>query len=272
MQQTFLKGRLLSRVPAKLRPRVLLATGKGVLKNMAKYAFSTPHGVKANCYSFFLTFHPTKWRNRLEKLQPGYRCPGDHPPLDFARPAVVKQQLLHRIQCDNPHAVFHLPPPPGGYPPKLLQMRLPPGFVLGVGIVGPQDYHFLRREGIAEILASPTWRRIWKNSNQNVNMNTQLTQAKNAGHKYCWAHVAGWSGRVKLKDGNNKLILNPVHQFDTGKNVRRLRENRCSHAYSGLTYDRTVGFFLIKVHSAVPDVAPLPNIQEVQQALRNVLG
>ena len=262
------KQGLLSNMPAHLRQRIKTARGRGVMPSMSKYAFSTPVGVSANCYAFFLSFADRDWRLRQRKLQPGYNCndAAATTPLQFPDRMLVSKQLHHRILCDNPDAVHFLNPGASGYPPSLLTMPLPGGFVLGIGIVGDHDFHFLRREGVEETLNSPVWKKVWNASNQNVNINRQLIAAREAGEKYCWAHIAGWSGRVKLVDASHKIITNPVHVGDRGKNVRRLKQNRCNHVYSD-TYDTTVGFFVVKAGVAAP-IGNLPNQNAVTRQLK----
>ena len=266
-----------------LQRAVMRARTKGVLRNISKYAFATPHGVKANCYAFFLTLPDQQWQDRLNKTQPGDSCgyPWAKTRLHFASRGTASNQLIRRVACDNPGVVNYIHPTSHGYRNYILNMKLPRGYILGCCIVGGQDYHFCRREGIRELLQNPGFLDIWtksKSEKSNAHrVQTQLQQAEANGHSYCWSHVAGWSGRLKLVDAQKKIILNPVDKHASGKAVRHLvppeAPPRCDHNYpGGLHYDTFVGFFLVKARSAkVTDGNKLPrNEARIQHHLRTL--
>ena len=269
-------------LPETLRRAVMGARKKGVLRTISKYAFATPHGVKANCYAFFLTLPDKQWQDRLNKTQPGDSCgyPWAKTRLHFMSRGTASNQLIRRVACDNPGVVHYLHPTSSGYRNYVLNMKLPRGYIMGCCIVGGQDYHFCRREGIREILQNRGFIDIWNRSKRQQNtahrVQTRLQQAQENGHSYCWSHVAGWSGRLKLVDANNEIILNPVDKDASGKAVRHLvppeAPPRCDHNYQGLHYDTFVGFFIVKARSAkVTDGNKLPrNETKIQQHLRTI--
>lgn len=239
--------------PTALREAIADSNEMGVPKKISKYAFATPYGVKANCYAFFLTLPDSQWKDRHNKSQPGdmCTCSWSKTPLDFAHRQRVSNQLIRRIKCDNPGVVHFLTPGTSGYGPDILKLRLPEGYVLGCCIVGSNDYHFCRRESIHFLITESKFRCIWQKANEN-GVKAQLEEMHRKGHEYCWSHVAGWSGRIKLVDASNKVIINPVDTMARGAHVQRLRANRANHSYDNgnLHYDTFVGFFVVKARAA----------------------
>lgn len=231
--------------------QIMNTENKGVLKRISKYAFATPHGVKANCYAFFLTLPDNQWQDRKNKTQPGDKCPKHEAklPLTFMNRLKASNQLIKRVLCDNPDVVHFIKPTTQGYPDYITQIKLPPGYILGCCIVGGSDYHFCRREGIHEVLNNAFFNDIWKTKNVH-NVKSQLMDLKSKGHTYCWSHVAGWSGRLKLVDSNGIVITNPVDRHASGTAVRNLKGDRCNHDYNGLHYDTFVAFFIVKTRRA----------------------
>ena len=233
--------------------KIMTTKNKGVLKRISKYAFATPHGVKANCYAFFLTLPDIQWQNRKNKTQPGDKCPApwakSH--LNFSIRGVASNQLIKRVMCDNSQGgvVSFIKPLSAGYPDYTTQIKLPEGYILGCCIVGRSDYHFCRREGIDELLNNQAFKEIWNVGNIH-NVRKQLEELKNQGHTYCWSHVAGWSGRLKLVDNDGVVIINPVDQKSSGNAARNLRKDRANHNYNGLHYDTFVAFFIVKARKA----------------------
>lgn len=243
----------IEQLPTPLRNDILRAKGKGVLRNFMTEAIATPHGAKLNCYAHFLTLPKAYLQERIRKTQPGDKC--RRPEVDADAPLLfhdrrrASKQLIKRILCDNPGVVHYIKPLASGYPRSVLGMRLPKGYVLGCCIVGANDYHFLRREGIDEVLSSLAFRDIWSKQNAH-GVKGQLERLRRAGEEYCYSHVAGWSGRMKVVDADQRVITNPVDRAATGSAVRRLLSNRCNHAYPSLHYDTFVGFFILKARAA----------------------
>ena len=164
-------------------------------------------------------------------------------PLQFAIRETASAQLIDRVLCDNPNKTFFFKPP---YVDDILNLKLPRGFHMGCAIVGGQDYHFLRREGINVILNSKLFFPILSPS-----VKEQLLAAKKSGYRYVWSHVAGWSGRMKLVDAKGKIILNPVPKKASGPNTdQMILKNKSDHAYPSLDYDTFVGFFIVRSRSA----------------------
>jgi hypothetical protein len=259
----------LMQLPAHLRSSIMKSKNKGVLKNILKWAFATPYGVKANCYAHFLALPNKQWQDRRHKTQPGDKC--QHlenmtKPLNFQNRAQASKQLIERVLCDNydrkgllsPNnvkrcdSVYYIDPLQGGYSQSLLQMKLPIGYILGCCIVGDRDYHFCRREGIDEMLLNKDFNAIWRNDKTRTNEKDKLELLQSNGHTYCWSHISGWSNGLKLVDGNNMIITNPVPDVARNKAARQLLwPPRCSHTYEGgLSYDTFVGFFIVKARSA----------------------
>jgi len=232
---------------------IMSTKNKGVLKRISKYAFATPHGVKANCYAFFLTLPDIQWQDRKNKTQPGDKCKASwaQTPLNFSSREDVSNQLIQRVMCDNGRngVVNFIKPLSEGYPEYIPQMKLPQGYILGCCIVGGSDYHFCRREGIDELLRNEAFKDIWAVKNIH-NVRKQLQELQRLGHTYCWSHVAGWSGRLKLVDSNGMVIINPVDKTASGNAARSLRKDRANHNYNGLHYDTFVAFFIIKARKA----------------------
>ena len=231
---------------------ILKTKCKGVLKRISKYAFATPHGVKANCYAFFLTLPDIQWQDRKNKTQPGDKCsaPWAKIPLNFSNRGKASNQLIKRVMCDNGDGVVNfIKPLTAGYPDYITQIKLPPGYILGSCIVGGSDYHFCRREGIDELLNNPAFKEIWATKNIH-NVKKQLEALKLLGHVYCWSHVAGWSGRLKLVDADGIVITNPVDKHASGRASMNLRSDRANHNYLGLHYDTFVAFFIVKARRA----------------------
>lgn len=261
-------------MPADVRRRILAARAKGVLpvNRVAKYAFATPHGVKANCYAHFLTLPEEEWTDRRSKSQPGEKC-NCTVPLAFPNRERTIEQLLHRVACDNPGSVFYMPPGSKGYAPSVLTMRLPRGYVLGCCIVGANDYHFLRREGVAEILNNAGFQAIWRRDNAD-GVQQQLRKLLHGGkHQYCWSHVAGWSGGLRVVDAQQRVIVNPVDRRATQPAAARLRQHRCDHAYDdSLVYDSLAGFFVVRARrtSVRNDNKRPRNDAAVEQRLRSL--
>jgi hypothetical protein len=256
-----------------LLEKIMSTKKKGVLKKISKYAFATPHGVKANCYAFFLTLPDIQWQDRKNKTQPGDKCKYDWSklPLNFSNRGEVSNQLIKRVMCDNEGIVHFIKPLSYGYPKYILQIKLPENYILGCCIVGGSDYHFCRREGISEIKKNKAFRDIWGKKNVH-NVKDQLTELENNGHIYCWSHVSGWSGRLKLVDADGIVITNPIDINASGMAVRNLNEKRCNHNYNGLHYDTFVAFFIIKVRSAtVKNDNKIPrNENEVNNQLKHL--
>ena len=73
------------------------------MKEISKYAFATPHDVKANCYAFFLSLPEVRWQDRKNKTQPGDKCDASWSkmPLNFSIKGDVSNQLIKRVMCDN---------------------------------------------------------------------------------------------------------------------------------------------------------------------------
>lgn len=231
---------------------IMKTKNKGVLKRISKYAFATPHGVKANCYAFFLTLPDIQWQDRKNKTQPGDKCKAtwSKTPLNFSSRGEASNQLIKRVMCDNGGGVVNfIKPLSAGYPEYITQIKLPKGYILGCCIVGGSDYHFCRREGIDELLENEAFKEIWTKRNI-YSVRKQLQDLKQMGHTYCWSHVAGWSGRLKLVDNDGVVITNPVDKNASGNAARYLRKDRANHNYSGLHYDTFVAFFIIKAHKA----------------------
>lgn len=248
---------------------------KGVLKRISKHAFATPHGVKANCYAFFLTLPDNQWQDRKNKTQPGDNCEAEwaKTPLKFSSRGQASNQLIKRVMCDNGQngVVNFVKPLRSGYPEYITQIKLPKGYILGCCIVGGSDYHFCRREGIDEMLKNQAFQEIWKTKNVHT-VRHQLEQLKELGHTYCWSHVAGWSGRLKLVDSDGIVITNPVDKTASGSAVRHLEKKRANHNYNGLHYDTFVAFFILKAHTAtVKDSNKIRrNAKMSNSALRNM--
>lgn len=258
-----------------LRREIMNTKCKGVLKRISKYAFATPHGVKANCYAFFLTLPDIQWQDRMNKTQPGDKCkaPWSKMPLNFSNRGEVSNQLIQRVMCDNGKngVVNFIKPLSDGYPEYITQIKLPEGYILGCCIVGGSDYHFCRREGIDELLNLPAFRDIWKTKNIH-GVKKQLEALKTEGHTYCWSHVAGWSGRLKLVDSEGIVITNPIDKKASGDAARNLTKDRANHNYNGLHYDTFVAFFILKARQAtVKDDNKVPrNDKLVNSVLRDM--
>ncbi len=266
----------ISHLEKPLVTEIMETTNKGVPRTISPYAFATPHGVKANCYAFFLTLPPSQWKDRHAKTQPGDACPMEHAtkPLQFMNRDLVKRQLVRRVLCDNENVV-HFLKPRGSYAREILTMKLPDGYVLGVCIVGDADYHFCRRESIGNVLNNPVFRKIWSQGN-GKGVRQQLVNLQKNRHEYCWSHVAGWSGRVKLVDADGRVITNPVDAQTTSKNAVEFQPDGCNHNYhkSGLHYNTLVGFFIIRARAATLNPERQFNRDEnlVKARLRNLTG
>lgn len=258
---------------SKLKNDIMDATNKGVLKKISKYAFATPHGVKANCYAFFLTLPDIQWQDRRNKTQPGDKCSADwsKTPLNFSNRRNASDQLIKRVMCDNSGIVHFIKPLASGYPEYITQIKLPEGYILGCCIVGGSDYHFCRREGIDELLNNQAFKEIWATKNIH-GVKKQLKELQQLGHTYCWSHVAGWSGRLKLVDSDGVVITNPVDKNAKGNVVRRLSKDRSNHNYSGLHYDTFVAFFIVKARKATvkDDNKIARNEKTINKALSNM--
>lgn len=254
---------------------IMSTTNKGVLQRISKYAFATPHGVKANCYAFFLTLPDIQWQDRRNKTQPGDKCKASWSkiPLNFSSRGEASNQLIQRVMCDNGAngVVNFVKPLKGGYPEYITQIKLPEGYILGCCIVGGSDYHFCRREGIDELLKNQAFKEIWTTKNIH-SVKKQLEELKKLGHTYCWSHVAGWSGRLKLVDSDGIVITNPVDKKASGNAARNLNKDRANHNYNGLHYDTFVAFFILKARKAtVKDDNKMPrNNNLVDSALRDM--
>lgn len=262
--------RYLGDMPDRLKERIYTTKDKGVVTNMLKWAFATPHGVKANCYAYFLSPNASEWTDRKSKTQPGDMCsrPEAKAPLNFSNRRQASKQLIERIECDNPGVVFPIRPPLGGYSSDIMQMKLPNGYVLGCCICGADDYHFLRRDGIDEILGDEKWRQVWRMQNA-MGVQRQLKALKEKGHDYCWSHVAGWSGRVKLVDANSRVIVNPVPISSIQPIVKNISKHRANHKYGSLHYDTFVCFAVVKARSAkLSDQNKLP--RNVKQSIKKL--
>jgi hypothetical protein len=259
----------------RLTEEIMTTKNKGVLKRISKYAFATPHGVKANCYAFFLTLPDIQWQDRKNKTQPGDKCkaPWSKTPLNFSSRGQASNQLIRRVMCDNGAngVVNFIKPLSVGYPEYITQIKLPEGYVLGCCIVGGSDYHFCRREGIDEILNNKAFKEIWATKNIH-NVRKQLKELQEMGHTYCWSHVAGWSGRLKLVDSDGKVITNPVDKKASGNAAQHLVSDRANHNYNGLHYDTFVAFFIVKARKAtVKDDNKIPrNENAANSALKNM--
>lgn len=255
--------------------KIMTSKNKGVLKRISKYAFATPHGVKANCYAFFLTLPDIQWQDRKNKTQPGDKCkaPWAKIPLNFSSRGEASNQLIQRVMCDNGEngVVNFIKPLTGGYPEYITQIKLPEGYVLGCCIVGGSDYHFCRREGIDEILNNKAFKEIWATKNIH-SVRKQLQKLQQMGHTYCWSHVAGWSGRLKLVDSDGKVITNPVDKKASGNAAQHLVSDRANHNYNGLHYDTFVAFFIVKARKATvkDDNKITRNENAANSALRNM--
>ena len=240
-----------------LKDRIIGATSKGVLgiDKIMSGAFATPSGMQVNCYAFFLTAPAKEWTARIHKSQPGDKCdkPSAKTPLAFENRLMVSNQLIERVLCDNPGVLHFLKPGRNGYHFNALQMKLPKGYVLGCCIVGGSDYHFLRREGIDELLQNQAFRDIWRKENK-ANVKEQLERLRNDGHLYCWSHVAGWSSRLKLVDADGHVIVNPADKkpvMMTKDPSKQWIHNRANHSYGAhLHYDHFVGLFIVKARAA----------------------
>jgi hypothetical protein len=258
-----------------LKRCIMKTRSKGVLgiNRIMSGAFATPRGLQVNCYAFFLTTPVKEWTARVHKSQPGDKCNklSSRIPLAFQDRKMASKQLIERVLCDNPGIVHFLKPPNTGYPPYVLQMKLPRGYVLGCCIVGASDYHFLRREGIEELLQNEAFQDIWRSENK-ANVKEQLQKLRNDGHLYCWSHVAGWSSRLKLVDGDGHVIVNPADKkpLITNDPSRQWIDNRAKHTYGHhLHYDHFVGLFIIKARTAtLPKKNKLPkNINDAKQQM-----
>jgi hypothetical protein len=227
----------------------------GVLQQFMLESVATPHGAKANCYAHFLGMKSGidkkgmivhgALTNRNSKSQPGESCSkmNSKTPLQFSMRDRASAQLIDRVLCDNPNKTFFFKPP---YVDDILKLRLPRGFHMGCAIVGGQDYHFLRREGINVILRSKLFYPLLSSS-----VKEQLLAAKEAGQRHVWSHVAGWSGRMKLVDARGKIIVNPAPKKASGQNTALMTlTNKADHHYPSLDYDTFVGFFIVKSRSA----------------------
>lgn len=259
--------------PEKLKNAILKSTNKGVLKRISRFAFATPYGVKANCYAHFLTLPKSEWQNRKAKTQPGDKCQAlwAKGPLQFDVRGQASSQLIRRVLCDNPDVVHFIDPTQDGYPQYITQIKLPEGYVLGCCIVGGQDFHFCRREGILEMLNNPFFKDIWLKKDEH-NVKQQLQHLRDAGELYCWSHIGGWGGRLKLVDASGNVITNPADKSASGNAIKHMKENRCNHNYDGLHYDTFVGFFIIKARAAtVKNENKLPrNMEAVEARLRSL--
>lgn len=207
----------------------------------------TPHGVKTNCYAHMLGLPPGDGglMNREHKSQPGARCKAPHTlsPLRFDKLDVAIKQLRRRVKCDNPNKV-HLIAGPHGM--STLTRELPNGYHMSIGIVGPDDFHFLRRELIVTALNDKILQIT------NPCLIKRLQGAQRAGHTYVWSHVAGWSAGMKFTDASGRLILNPIPREET-TNVRLSAHpdyTPSNHKYGDLHYTRFVGAWKIKSRSA----------------------
>jgi hypothetical protein len=246
----------------------------GVLQRFMLESVATPYGAKANCYAHFLGMKSGidekgmivrgALTNRNSKSQPGESCSklNSKTPLQFSMRDKASAQLIDRVLCDNPNKTFFFKPP---YVDDILKLRLPRGFHMGCAIVGGQDYHFLRREGIDVVLRSKLLKPLLSDS-----VNKQLLAAKQAGHRYVWSHVAGWSGRMKLVDAKGKIIVNPVPKKASGQNTALMTlTNKADHHYPSLDYDTFVGFFIVKSRSARVSSRGKPvNVREMKARLR----
>ena len=254
---------------------IMSTKNKGVLQKISKYAFATPHGVKANCYAFFLTLPDIEWQDRKNKTQPGDKCEAlwSKTPLNFSSRGEASNQLIQRVMCDNGEngVVNFVKPLSDGYPEYITQIKLPQGYILGCCIVGGSDYHFCRREGIDELLKNQAFKEIWATKNIH-RVRKQLTELKKLGHTYCWSHVAGWSGRLKLVDSDGIVITNPVDEKASGNAARNLKKDRANHNYNGLHYDTFVAFFIVKARAATvkDDNKIARNENAANSALRNM--
>lgn len=260
--------------PEDLVNAIMSATNKGVLRQILKWAFATPSGVKANCYAFFLALPDIQWQDRRNKTQPGDNCAAtwSRAPLNFAERGMAANQLIKRVLCDNTDVVHFIKPLRGGYPRYIIEIKLPKGYILGCCIVGANDYHFCRREGIDEILNNKAFKQIWEKKNIH-GVRDQLLELQKNGHTYCWSHVAGWSGRLKLVDADGTVIINPVDRNASGNAVRRIEDNRCNHNYNGLYYDTFVGFFILKARSTkVKDDNKIPRNESMANKALEGMG
>lgn len=247
----------------------------GVLQQFMLESLSTPYGAKANCYAHFLGLKSGMnnkgmivrgaLTNRNSKSQPGESCSkiNSKTPLQFSRREKASAQLIDRVLCDNPNKTFFIKPP---YVDNILKLRLPRGFHMGCAIVGGQDYHFLRREGINVILKSKLIFPILPTS-----VKQQLFTARDNGHRYVWSHIAGWSGGMKFVDAKSNIILNPVPNKASGQNTELMTLTKADHHYPSLDYDTFVGFFIVKSRSARVSSRGKPvNVREMKARLKEL--
>lgn len=207
----------------------------------------TPHGVKTNCYAHMLGLPPGDGglMNREHKSQPGSRCKAPHTlaPLRFDNLDVAIKQLRRRVKCDNPQTVHLIA---GPHDKTTLTRDVPNGYHMSIGIVGPDDFHFLRRELISTALNDKIIQMT------NPCLIKRLQKARRAGHTYVWSHVAGWSAGMKFTDASGRLIHNPIPREDAA-NVRSSADADyapSNHKYGDLHYTRFVGAWKIKSRSA----------------------
>ena len=258
------RGQTLRNLPKRLRRAIDELRGSkntpGVLQNVMAESLATPYGAKANCYAHFLGLRSGignkgimvrgALTNRDSKSQPGESCATSRSkdPLEFHDRAKASVQIIDRVLCDNPDKIFFMQPP---YFDNTLRLRLPRGFHMGCAIVGGQDYHFLRREGIDVMLKNKLMRSVMTPA-----VRAQLEDAKRRGHHYVWSHVAGWSGRMKLTDARGKIILNPVPKKASGSNTEHMNPSgRADHHYPSLDYDTFAAFFIVKSRAASVDAS-----------------
>lgn len=151
-----------------------------------------PDLINANCYLFALAPKLGRggYARRPHKAQPGEKCFGGNvPPLPFRDSVAMRQELIERVQCDNPQSVKFLNRVP--YDLAVLT-RARPGEEEGkrhliACIYGSSDFHFLRRMYLSVVLKS-----LDKLQPMTDAQYAALKQGKKDGKKFVWVHQRGW--------------------------------------------------------------------------------
>lgn len=217
-----------------------------------KVAHASPYGVKTNCYTFALgpRVGHLGYAQRRTKAQPGERC-NMTDPLPFYNRRRAAQALSERVSCDNPFPIVRRLPFTSA---KILDSVVPKGYHLMVGILGNDDFHFLRRVSRQAVLRDPHFTKSIKN------------RVRASKHRYLWAHIRGWTMGVKLVDAKRQLVSSPVP-----KEARLpFRVARADFKYEQITYDTFVGLWLVRSRAAKVGVSSEP-IQSnfVNRVLKN---
>ena len=167
---------------------------------------NNPHLINANCYTFALApgVGPGGYTKRPHKAQPGEKChKGNVPSLSFSDTEKTREELIRRVECDNPSNVKFIKTP---YDPSILTKARRDERVgkrhLMACIFGPSDYHFLRRMYVRSVL-----RQLDKLQPMTDAQLEQLREGVRQGRNFIWAHQRGWMPPAKAVVTGQRILM-----------------------------------------------------------------